>query len=64
MHEYYLEAAEKVSNLANEYSTDYNLSTILMVGSAKIAKLANEDKGLIFKIGSSDQKLKERNINQ
>ena len=53
MHEHYLEAAQKVSSLAEEYSEDYVLSTILHSGSARIVKLAQENHGLIIKTSSS-----------
>ena len=53
MNEHYLEAAQKVSSLAEEYSEDYVLSTILRSGSARIVNLAKENHGLIIKTSSS-----------
>lgn len=55
MHEHYLEAAQKVSSLAEEYSEDYALATILRTGSSRIVQLAKENHGLIIKTSSSGQ---------
>lgn len=55
MQEYYLEAAQKVSDLAEEYSGDYGLATILRAGSARITELARENAGLIVKSASTDK---------
>ena len=49
MKDLYVEAARKISELADEYSEDYHLSTILRVGSVKITGLAQEKTGLILK---------------
>lgn len=64
MHEYYLDAAQRISNLADEYSGDYGLATILMVGSARITKLAKEQTGLILKTSSLDKMEKKSVSNQ
>lgn len=50
----YISAAEKVSNLADEFSYDYDLATLLRAGSSKLMKLAQE-KGAAMVKSSSDR---------
>ena len=51
MHEDYLKAADEVSKLAEQYSNDYNLASILRLGSIKIIELAKKESGLLLKTG-------------
>jgi thiamine pyrophosphokinase len=46
----YLEAADRVSELANEFMDDYDLATVLRAGSSKIMQKAQENNLLIMKI--------------
>ncbi len=56
----YIIAAEKVSNLAEEYQDDYNLANLLRAGSSKIMKLAQKDNGTIIKSSSfQNEELKQ-----
>jgi hypothetical protein len=52
MHEEYLKAADEVSKLAKEYSSDYKLASILRLGSIKIVELAKKESGLLLKTGN------------
>jgi len=48
---FYLEAAEKISDLADEYSYDYKLATILRAGASRIMELSGT---FIIKIASEE----------
>ena len=50
---YYLEAADKISDLAEEYSHDYDLSNILRAGAVRIMELSGS---FIIKKASLDKK--------
>lgn len=39
----YISAAEKVGNLADEFSEDYDLATLLRASSSKLMKLAQQN---------------------
>lgn len=45
----YAEAAQKIINLANEYSGDYGLETILIAGATRINELAKKEVNLMIK---------------
>jgi hypothetical protein len=50
----YLEAADRVSELANEFMDDYDLATVLRAGSSKIMQKAQENNLLILKIAETE----------
>lgn len=43
----YISAAKKVSSLADEFSEDYELVTLLRAGSSKLIKLAQKNSALM-----------------
>lgn len=57
----YLEAAERVSELANRFSDNGSLANILRAGSSKIIKLANE-RGVLLKKASVENETEAATI--
>lgn len=58
----YLEAADKVSQLANEYSQDYELATILRAGSSKIMQIVQDKNLLMCKTAERKDKNVDENL--
>lgn len=52
MKNYYLEAAERVSDLANKCNDNTDLANVLRAGSSKITKLAHKHGVLLLKKAS------------
>jgi len=59
----YVSAAQKVGNLADEFSEDYDLATLLRAGSSKLMKLAQKN-GVLMKSSSSQSGEHQKVVNE